>query len=81
MEATIEKKLLTEHEAARYLGISAISLRKQRHYGAMPGHMAVLPFVKLGKRVRYKLEDLDKFIEASTVIPRQWSDIEKGGQG
>ncbi len=58
MNTKINKNLLTRSEAAEYLGIS-------------PGTLEVwactkrydLPYIKVGRSVRYSLEDLNAFIE------------------
>lgn len=58
-------KLLTETEAAQRLGVSPITLRVWRHTGR-----GTIPFVRLGKRsIRYRAEDIERFIEASRVDP------------
>jgi len=52
--------LRSRQEAAAYLGISPDTLKKwttQRR----------IPFVKLGGAVRYRLSDLDAYIEAHVV--------------
>lgn len=54
--------LLTREEAAAYLGILAQTLAvwasAQRY---------ALPYVKVGRLVRYRRRDLDAFLEARTV--------------
>ena len=47
--------LLNEQDAANYLAMSMIWLRKGRSEGYGP------PFHKIGRAVRYRLEDLDNF--------------------
>ena len=55
------KKLLTTKEAARYLGVSASFLERDRWAGAK------IPFIKLGNRaVRYQLSELEAFINSRT---------------
>ncbi len=50
--------LLTTPQAARYLGVSAAFLERDRWAGAR------VPFIKVGSRaIRYRREDLDAFIE------------------
>ncbi len=49
--------LLTTPEAARYLGLAVSTLNKWRVYGYGPA------FVKLGRAVRYRQDDLDRFLE------------------
>ena len=55
-----EKRLLTIKEASEYLGITENALycmvyRRQ------------IPFVKIGKRLRFDKIDLDKWIEKHTI--------------
>lgn len=53
--------LCTTKQAAQYLGVSPAFLERDRWAGAR------IPFVKLGTRsVRYRLSDLDNFIDAQT---------------
>lgn len=59
----IEKRLLTELEASHYLSISTHTLRKQRSDGDREHHVPVVPFIKLGRAIRYSVEDLDAYIE------------------
>lgn len=53
-----KSNLLTRVEAAEYLGVTAQTLAvwacTQRYS---------LPFVKIGRLVKYRLDDLNKFIE------------------
>jgi len=51
--------LLNTSEAARYLGLSKAFLERDRWAGAK------VPFIKIGARaVRYRLQDLEKYIES-----------------
>lgn len=52
--------LLTETEAAEVLRVCARTLRKARQEGA-------LPFVRIGRTIRYTESDLSQFIERSRV--------------
>jgi excisionase family DNA binding protein len=56
-------QLLTEKEAAQRLGLSVSTLQQRRFRGRLPA------FVKLGKAVRYRPEDLDAFIEQNRIAP------------
>jgi excisionase family DNA binding protein len=52
------KQLFTERQAADYLSISGMTLatwRCRRKYN--------LPFVRIGSSIRYRLSDLEKFLE------------------
>ena len=50
--------LLNRADAAHYLGLSANTLALWAHFKKYD-----LPMVKLGGAVRYRVQDLDKFIE------------------
>lgn len=56
-------KLLNEKEVAAMLSVSPIMLRKQRCIGETPGGAPVVPFVKMGKRVRYVEADVIQYVE------------------
>lgn len=56
-------QLLTEQQVSEVTGIAVPSLRADRCRGNG------FPFVKFGKRVRYRADDLVKFIAAHTVPP------------
>ena len=55
-----EKILLTQDEAAQYLGTTVGTLNTWRHYGKQK-----IPFVRWGNRIRYRREDLDAWIQAN----------------
>lgn len=60
----IRQALLTEAQAAEFLGIKSQTLsvwRCTRRYS--------IPFVKVGAAVRYKLSDLQTWIDSRTVTP------------
>ncbi len=55
----MQHQLLTTKEAAQYLGVSEAFLERDRWAGAR------VPFIRVGARaVRYRLSDLDAYIEA-----------------
>lgn len=56
-------ELLSETPAADYLDASPLTLRDWRKRGRGPA------FVKIGRNVRYRREDLDAYIEARRVDP------------
>jgi len=56
------KKLLTEKEAATYLGIAPGTLSVWRSTKRYP-----LPFKRIGRCIRYAIDDLDAFIVNGTV--------------
>lgn len=55
-----EKKLLTKQEAIEYLRISMNTLYRLMKSGE-------LPYIKLERKVLFKKEDIDKFIESKRV--------------
>jgi excisionase family DNA binding protein len=66
----IQKKLMTRKEAASYLGIKEQTLALWAHANRYD-----LPYYKIGRHAKYKLEDLDGFIERNQQINE-----EAGGQ-
>ena len=58
-----ETRLLTVQEAARYLAVSVSTL-----YGWV--WQRRIPFVKVGRAVRFDLSDLEGFIRENRVQPR-----------
>ena len=58
-------KLITAGEAADILGLKESTLAQFRWRGDKR-----LPWVKLGTTIRYKLSDVEDFIERSTVGKR-----------
>ncbi len=68
MDMQVQPELVTEREAARYLGLSPATLMKQRSTGAREGHIPPIPYVKLGRRaIRYRLSDLRAYAEKHLV--------------
>ena len=63
-ERSPELTLLSEHEAADILGFSVKTLQRRRWLRETP------QFIKLGRKVRYRLSDLQRFIDQSAVKPR-----------
>jgi len=55
---------LNEKQAAAYLGISVSSLRKSRMNGLREGFMPPPPYVKIGRRVIYRMTDLHRFLDS-----------------
>lgn len=56
--------LLTTEEAAEYLGVAQNSLAVWR-----TTHRYPIPYVKVGRLVKYRLNDLNTFIESRTISP------------
>ena len=61
MTAKIESTLMTPEQTAAYLNISERQLQLDRTTKRN------IPFVKIGRLVRYRKADLDAYISAQTV--------------
>lgn len=53
-----------EEQAADYLGMKVTTLRQWRHLSRGP------IYLKIGRSVRYRREDLDAFLQQSAVLPQ-----------
>jgi len=58
-----DAKLLDESQTAHYLNMSASFLRKARLKRTSP------PYIKIGRVVRYRMSDLQEFVENRIVMP------------
>lgn len=58
--AMLEKRLLTDAEAAKYLSLSPSFLRQCRMKGTTKTYGP--PFIRIGRAVRYDITILDKWI-------------------
>ncbi len=67
----VQRRLISDPEAATYLGVSLSFLRQGRMEGRRANRSPGPPFVKLGTAIRYDLQDLDAWIAAnkSEVAP------------
>ncbi len=61
-EAIIEKRLLNEQETARYISMSRSFLRTARMDGPVGNRTVAPPFIRIGRSVRYAIDDLDSWI-------------------
>lgn len=59
---TAEKHLLNDEEAAAYIGVRPQTLRDWRHHQRYG-----LPYVRVGRLIRYRLTDLQTWIESRLV--------------
>ena len=57
----ITQQLLTEKEVQKVFGLNTRTLQRERNLGMG------IPYVKIGKRVRYKRSDIEKYINQHTV--------------
>ena len=56
---------LSEEEAAPILGFTVATLRKRRWERKPPA------FLKIGRKIRYRLSDLHEYLDACTVEPQR----------
>ena len=56
-----QSRLLNTSEAAEYLSLKPQTLHNYRHYSKPP------TYIKIGRRIAYKLSDLDDFIRVNRV--------------
>ena len=61
----VTRRLLTDPEAATYLGVSLSFLRQGRMEGRRANRSPGPPFLKMGRAVRYDLQDLDAWLAAN----------------
>ena len=57
-----ERRLVAAAEAGKYLGVSQWTIRRWKAQER-------IPFVRLGRAIRYDLDDLDEMIEVLKVLP------------
>ena len=64
------KRALSEHEAADYIGMSRSFLRQDRMNGHREGRTPGPPFLRIGRAIRYLIDDLDAWLEALRIAPK-----------
>lgn len=64
MPTTVNNTMLTRDEAAEFLNVKPNTLAIWLHSGRYD-----LPVVKIGRSVRYRLADLEAFIDRHTITP------------
>ncbi len=65
IQQPVKRRLLTDPETATYLGVSLSFLRQGRMEGRRANRSPGPPFIKLGKAIRYDLQDLDAWLAAN----------------
>jgi len=73
MEKPIVRAVITEKEAAQYIGMSVPYLRASRCNGTRDGHTTAPPYVKIGggRSIRYMIGDLDNWLHENRVDVKQ----------
>ena len=64
---TIEKRALTDPEASKYIGMSESFLRQSRMNGDRQNRTPGPLYIKIGRAVRYLIEDLDAWLDEHRV--------------
>lgn len=64
METVIASHLMTINDAARFLAVSVSTL-----YGWV--HQRKIPFVKVGRALRFEQADLDRFVQTHKYAVRK----------
>lgn len=62
----VVKRALTEQETAEYIGTSRSFLRQSRMEGNRENRTPAPPFIKIGRAIRYLIEDLDIWLTSLT---------------
>ena len=68
IESDERRRLLTETETADYLNLSPSTLRQQRMKNRRPSGMPLIPYVRLGRNIRYDVRQLDELIESLRAV-------------
>ncbi len=68
-EKTVPARLMSERDAARYLGVSRAFLRESRMNGNRRGRTPAPPWVQFGRSIRYDIRDLDAWIAEHKQTP------------
>ena len=71
MENTQTPALVGEHEACKFLDISVSVLRRDRANARLK-----IPLVRIGGSVRYRLDDLRKWVDSQVIHPEAPTDAE-----
>ena len=69
MNKSNEKKFLTKKELAELLGLSIYTI------DAWVSQRREIPFVKMGKRVMFDIEDVQEWVESQKVRPETIRDL------
>ena len=64
----MNKRYLSLQEAAKYLGVSENYLYKATR-------RKEIPFIRLGRRLKFDVKRLDKLMAENTTEPKDWSEF------
>jgi predicted DNA-binding transcriptional regulator AlpA len=60
-------RTLSEAEAAEYIGLSRSTLRQGRCDGRRENRIPPPPYLKIGRKVAYLRDDLDRWLETCRI--------------
>jgi hypothetical protein len=63
MSQNLQKQVINEIEAAKYIGMSPSYLRMDRCEGHRKNRARGPAYLKIGKAVRYRIADLDEWLD------------------
>ncbi|MBM3223125.1 MAG: helix-turn-helix domain-containing protein [Candidatus Tectomicrobia bacterium] len=69
------KNALRDPEAAEYIGMSESFLRQSRMDGIRENRTPGPPFVKIGRSVRYLVEDLEQWLKQYRQEPAKGTEL------
>ena len=61
---SVVPQTLCATDAARYIGVSPHTLQAARSHGNREGRAAMPPAVKCGRKVMYRIKDLDAWLDS-----------------
>ena len=64
----MHKNTLTEKEASEYIGMSRSFLRQDRMNGYRVNRTPGPTFMKLGRSIRYRKQDLDEWLDKHRMV-------------
>lgn len=64
----MQVEVLTEIEAAKYIGMSQSFLNADRSNGPRKNRTKGPAFIKIGRAVRYRINDLDEWIQQNRIV-------------
>lgn len=64
----VQVEILTEGEAAKYIGMSKSFLNADRSNGPRKNRTKGPAYLKLGRSVRYQKNDLDEWLKINRVV-------------
>jgi len=73
-EPKIERRVLSEADAAAYINMSRSFLRQDRMNGPRKGSTPGPVYIKIGTRIRYLRDDLDAWLEENRIVRKVCKD-------